>query len=66
MYPSDRHETSVDRFTTLINISNTPYVPTALGERYDAYLHLDRTNALTPLRPLEQGTGEAETYPTGL
>ena len=26
------------------------YVPTRLGERYDAFVHCDRTTALTPLR----------------
>ncbi|MET9297324.1 erythromycin esterase family protein [Streptomyces sp. NPDC003077] len=41
------------------------YVPTVLGERYDAFLYLDRTRALEPLHPYERGTGEEETYPSG-
>ncbi|MCG3040024.1 erythromycin esterase family protein [Streptomyces sp. S1A] len=40
------------------------YVPTVLADRYDAFLYLDRTRALTPHR-YEHGTGEEETYPTG-
>ncbi|WP_234402002.1 erythromycin esterase family protein [Thermobifida halotolerans] len=41
------------------------YVPTVLARRYDAFLHVDRTGALTPLRPAEPETGEEETWPTG-
>ncbi|WP_410535281.1 erythromycin esterase family protein [Streptomyces sp. KL2] len=42
------------------------YVPTVLTDRYDAFLYLDRTRALDPLHRYEHGTGEEETYPTGL
>ncbi|MGK5450059.1 erythromycin esterase family protein, partial [Streptomyces radiopugnans] len=42
------------------------YVPTVLTDRYDAFLYLDRTRALEPLHRYEHGTGEEETYPTGL
>ncbi|MEU4685534.1 erythromycin esterase family protein [Streptomyces xinghaiensis] len=41
------------------------YVPTVLAGRYDAFLHLDHTEALTPLHPDGPGRGEEETYPTG-
>ncbi|NYI03635.1 erythromycin esterase family protein [Allostreptomyces psammosilenae] len=41
------------------------YVPTVLGDRYDAFCYLDRTHALTPLHPYEPLPGEAETYPYG-
>ncbi|NEE02324.1 erythromycin esterase family protein [Phytoactinopolyspora halotolerans] len=42
------------------------YVPSVLGRRYDAFLYLDRTSALHPLRPADQRTGEKEAYPTGV
>ncbi|WP_243082128.1 erythromycin esterase family protein [Streptomyces sp. 891-h] len=47
------------------------YVPTVLGERYDALLHLDHSEALTPLReaPLGEGQlgeGEEATWPSGV
>lgn len=42
------------------------YVPSVLGRRYDAFLHLDRTRALHPLHKREAGPEEAETYPSGL
>jgi erythromycin esterase len=41
------------------------YVPTVLRDRYDAFLYLDRTEALAPIHPFERGAGEEETYPTG-
>ncbi|POX41470.1 protein-L-isoaspartate O-methyltransferase [Streptomyces sp. Ru73] len=42
------------------------YVPTVLDRRYDAFLHLDTTRALTPLTARQPaGTGEEETWPTG-
>jgi len=40
------------------------YVPTVLGDRYDALLWLPKTQALRPLH-LEPDHGEAETWPTG-
>lgn len=40
-------------------------VPTVLGERYDAFLYLDRTTALHALPTRAEGH-EAEAYPTGL
>ncbi|MFE2378811.1 erythromycin esterase family protein [Streptomyces sp. NPDC059398] len=42
------------------------YVPTVPGERYDAFVHLDRSQALTPLHGELPGTGEEETWPTGM
>jgi erythromycin esterase len=46
------------------------YVPTRLADRYDAYIHLDRTRALKPidLALAEQESvplWDQETYPTG-
>ena len=41
------------------------YVPTVLDERYDAFLHCDRTTPLRPLHPIEPADVEPETYPTG-
>jgi erythromycin esterase-like protein len=46
------------------------YVPTLLAERYDAYIHIDRTRAVQPtnLAFTQQESvplWEAETYPTG-
>jgi erythromycin esterase len=41
------------------------YVPTRLGERYDAFCWFDRTQAVHPLRTRVDLT-EAETYPTGV
>ena len=42
------------------------YVPTVLPRRYDAFLHLDETRALRPLRipPAEDGE-PPETFPSG-
>ncbi len=44
------------------------YVPTVLPERYDAFLYIDRTEALHPLHmePVSARSGEMETYPTGV
>ncbi len=43
------------------------YVPTVLGERYDAFLHIEDTHALQPLRPPDrrdpEHDGEPETWP---
>ncbi len=43
------------------------YVPTVLGERYDAFLHIEDTHALRPLRPPDrrdpEHDGEPETWP---
>lgn len=41
------------------------YTPTVPGERYDAYVHLDRTRALTPLATAPPLPGEEETWPSG-
>jgi erythromycin esterase-like protein len=41
------------------------YVPTRLGERYDAFVWCDRTSALHPL-PADVAPGEMETYPAGV
>ena len=43
------------------------YVPTALAERYDAFLYLDQTEALHPLRPERTSrTRGAEPIPAGV
>ncbi|MBD0418982.1 erythromycin esterase family protein [Streptomyces sp. TRM S81-3] len=42
------------------------YVPTVLAERYDAFCHLDRTRALTPLRPMAAESREQQTWPAGV
>ncbi|MBL7261763.1 erythromycin esterase family protein [Paractinoplanes lichenicola] len=42
------------------------YVPSVLGDRYDAFLWFDETRALRPLHPLHVDTHEFETYPTGV
>jgi erythromycin esterase len=46
------------------------YVPTVLPRRYDAFLFVDRTNAVRPLFPaeldLEADEEAPETYPTGV
>jgi erythromycin esterase len=41
------------------------YVPTVLGDRYDAFLWFDETRALLPLPTRRSDTLEPETYPTG-
>ncbi|GAA2702512.1 erythromycin esterase family protein [Micromonospora olivasterospora] len=41
------------------------YVPTRLGERYDAFVWCDETTALHPL-PALAAPGEMETYPAGV
>ena len=41
------------------------YVPTRLGERYDAFIWCDETTALHPL-PARAVSGEMETYPAGV
>lgn len=41
------------------------YVPTALGRRYDAFLWVDHTTALTPLAGPAGRTEELETWPYG-
>ena len=42
------------------------YVPTKLTSRYDAFLYLDKTSALHPLRLKPQGDLMPETYPFGM
>jgi len=43
------------------------YVPTILPQRYDAFLHIDSTEALHPLHMAAREDGEVpETYPTGV
>jgi erythromycin esterase-like protein len=43
------------------------YVPTRLADRYDAYIHIDRTRAVRPLNipPIWQEPQSGDTYPTG-
>ncbi len=41
------------------------YAPTVLRRRYDAFIHCDRTTALTPLHRMEVVTREAEILPAG-
>jgi erythromycin esterase-like protein len=42
------------------------YVPTVLGERYDAFLYFDDTGPVRPLHLEPRPGGEAETYPAGV
>jgi hypothetical protein len=43
------------------------YVPTVLPRRYDAFLYLDRTEALHPLHLVPRAEHEVpETYPSGV
>jgi erythromycin esterase len=42
------------------------YVPSVLGDRYDAFLWFDETRALRPLHPIHVDTHELETYPSGV
>jgi erythromycin esterase-like protein len=43
------------------------YVPTKLAERYDAYIHIERTRAVKPLaiEPTWTPVSLEQTYPTG-
>jgi erythromycin esterase len=42
------------------------YVPTALGDRYDAFVWLDETQGVHPLRTGRTDATEPETYPAGV
>ncbi|GIH91703.1 erythromycin esterase family protein [Planobispora siamensis] len=42
------------------------YVPTALGRRYDAFIWLDRTEAVHPLHEEPSDEKEMETYPSAV
>ncbi|GAA3351707.1 hypothetical protein GCM10020358_82430 [Amorphoplanes nipponensis] len=42
------------------------YVPTVLGERYDAFLWFDETRAVRPLHPATLDSRELETFPSGV
>lgn len=42
------------------------YVPTVLGERYDAFCWIDESQAVSPLRVRAAELAEAETYPSGI
>jgi erythromycin esterase len=42
------------------------YVPTVLGDRYDAFLWFDETRALRPLHTWQVDAREPETYPSGV
>jgi erythromycin esterase-like protein len=42
------------------------YVPTVLGDRYDAFLWFDQTTAVRPLHPRAVDVLEPETYPSGV
>jgi erythromycin esterase-like protein len=42
------------------------YVPTVLGDRYDAFLWFDESRAVAPLHTERVDTHEPETYPTGV
>jgi erythromycin esterase len=42
------------------------YVSTVLGARYDAFVYVDHSTALSPLRPAGGAAGEEETWPWGL
>jgi erythromycin esterase-like protein len=40
------------------------YVPSVMPERYDAFLYIDKTNALRPI-PVKQRNEPPDTYPSG-
>jgi erythromycin esterase len=42
------------------------YVPTVLGDRYDAFIWLDETHGVRPLHTLKVDRREPETYPSGV
>jgi len=42
------------------------YVPTVLGDRYDAFLWIDETRAVAPLNTRWTDVLEPETYPSGV
>jgi erythromycin esterase-like protein len=42
------------------------YVPTVLGDRYDAFVWIDEAHALRPLHTLKVDRREPETYPSGM
>jgi len=42
------------------------YVPSVLGDRYDAFLWFDETRALRPLHTVRVDVREPETYPSGV
>lgn len=42
------------------------YVPTQLGGRYDAFVWVDQTRGVRPLRTREIAVAEQETYPAGV
>jgi erythromycin esterase len=42
------------------------YVPTVLGDRYDAFVWLDETHGVRPLHTLKVDRREPETYPSGV
>ncbi|MFG1953855.1 erythromycin esterase family protein [Micromonospora sp. NPDC048830] len=42
------------------------YVPTVLGERYDAFCWVDESQAVRPLRVRPASLAEPETYPSGV
>ena len=42
------------------------YVPSVLGDRYDAFLWFDETRAVRPLHTFKVDTREPETYPSGV
>ena len=42
------------------------YVPSVLGDRYDAFFWFDQTNAVRPLHPYRVDAREPETYPSGV
>jgi erythromycin esterase len=42
------------------------YVPTKLGDRYDAFVWLDQTRGVRPLRAREAAATEPETWPLGV
>ena len=42
------------------------YVPTVLGDRYDAFLWFDESRAVSPLHTRQVDPYEPETYPSGV
>jgi len=42
------------------------YVPSVLGDRYDAFFWFGETHALRPMHPWHVDAREPETYPSGV
>jgi erythromycin esterase len=70
---SDGHWLSARRSHRAIGVVYQPewdnrrnWVPTIMGRRYDAFIYLDETEALRPLRPPVSAATTPDTYPWGI